>query len=348
MNYLLTLLVAIVGGIAMSLLHAPLPSTLGPITSVSLCSLLLRRRFRWPLGVRNTALILLGYAMGRPFNAETGHAILTQLPIMLTATVITVAAGVLTAYLMVRHTEINFTSCLLGCVPGGLSQMVILADELPDADLTAVTIMQTLRMLSVVFCIPFLATHVLPSEAGTHGAAAAAAASPETILVFAAVAVLSALLAVRLHLPTATMLGPILGTGTFLLVTGLTAPAVPIHLINAAQICVGSYIGAHIDLRQIKEYHDMGPVLAGGVLFVLLVSMGMGWLVTCVTGAGLATAFLSTAPGGLTEMGITALVVGADISTMTAYQLTRLLFIMLAFPYIAKAIVRRSKRPQRS
>lgn len=184
MNYLLTLLVAIVGGIAMSLLHAPLPWTLGPITAVSLCSLLLRRRFRWPLGVRNTALILLGYAMGRPFNAETGHAILTQLPIMLTATVITVATGVLTAYLMVRHTEINFTSCLLGCVPGGLSQMVILADELPDADLTAVTIMQTLRMLSVVFCIPFLATHVLPSEAGTHGAAAAASASPETILLF--------------------------------------------------------------------------------------------------------------------------------------------------------------------
>ena len=220
--------------------------------------------------------------------------------------------------------------------------MGILADELPDADLTAVTIMQTLRMLSVVFCIPFLATHVLPSEAGTHGAAAAAAASPETILLFAAVAVLSALLAVRLHLPTATMLGPILGTGAFLLVTGLSAPAVPIHLINAAQICVGSYIGAHIDLRQIKEYHGMGRVLAGGVLFVLLVSMGMGWLVTCVTGAGLATAFLSTAPGGLTEMGITALVVGADISTMTAYQLTRLLFIMLAFPYIAKWIVHRS------
>lgn len=38
-------------------------------------------------------------------------------------------------------------------------------------------------------------------------------------------------------------------------------------------------------------------------------------------------------------MGITALVVGADSSTMVAYQLTRLLFIMLVFPYIARAIV---------
>lgn len=50
MNYLLTLLVAIVGGIAMSLLHAPLPWTLGPITAVSLCSLLLRAQI--PLAAR--------------------------------------------------------------------------------------------------------------------------------------------------------------------------------------------------------------------------------------------------------------------------------------------------------
>ena len=59
-----------------------------------------------------------------------------------------------------------------------------------------------------------------------------------------------------------------------------------------------------------------------------------------LTQADFATAFLSTAPGGLAEMGITALTVGADISTMTAYQLVRLLFIMLVFPYLAKWLVR--------
>ncbi len=78
MNYLLTLLVAIVGGIAMSLLHAPLPWTLGPITAVSLCSLLLRRRFRWPLGVRNTALIV-----GADISTMTAYQLTRLLFIML-------------------------------------------------------------------------------------------------------------------------------------------------------------------------------------------------------------------------------------------------------------------------
>ncbi len=336
---LLTLSLAIVGGFLMDAINAPLPWTLGPITAVSLASLVLGRTFHWPLGIRNTALILLGYAMGRSFTIETGQAILSQLPLMLMATMITVLAGIFTAWLMFRHTAINFTSCLLGCVPGGLSQMVILADEIPDADLTAVTIMQTLRMLSVVFTIPFLATHVLPAGGAAAGSAVPVTASYETALLFATVAIVGAIIGRAIHLPTATMLGPLLATIVFILLSGESAPLVPVHAINVAQICVGSYIGCSINLRQLKDYRGMGPVLIGGVLLVLVVSMCMGLLISQLTGASLATTFLATAPGGLAEMGITALVVGADTSTMTAYQLTRLLFIMLIFPYIAKGIV---------
>ncbi len=90
----------------------------------------------------------------------------------------------------------------------------------------------------------------------------------------------------------------------------------------------------------------MGPVLFGGVLLVLMVSMIMGLFVSHVTTASLVTGFLSTAPGGLAEMGIVALEVGADTATMTAYQLTRLLFIMLVFPYIMRWFVRRRQRAQ--
>ena len=329
-------------GIPMTTLNAPLPWTLGPIVFVALGSLIRKQPFHWSLRIRNTALILLGYAMGRPFTLETGRAILAQFPLMITATCITVAAGVLTAWLMFRHTKINFTSCLLGCVPGGLSQMVILADEIRDADLTAVTIMQTLRMLSVVFVIPFLTLHVLAgsSHAATSaGTAVHAAGSLAEILTYAAVAVLGAVLTKKIHLPTAPMLGPILSTAAFVVITGTTAPVVPVHYINAAQVLVGAYIGSSVELTRLHQYHGMGKVLLGGVLLVLLVSMGMGCIISEVTGTDLATAFLATAPGGLTEMGITALVVGADSSTMVAYQLTRLLFIMLVFPYIARAIV---------
>lgn len=272
--------------------------------------------------------------MGRAVTIGTVHAILAQFPLMIAATLITVGAGVLTAWLMFRHTTINFTSCLLGCVPGGLSQMVILAAKMKDTDLTAVTIMQALRMLSVVFVIPFLTINVI-----SGGGSAAQDVPLETVLKFAAIAIASAFIRKKLHLPTPTLLGPVIGTGAYLVWSGGTAPVVPPFWLDTAQLFAGAYIGSCIDLQKIKSYHGMGPVLLFGVLLVLAVSMVLGFLISRFTGIDLATAFLSTAPGGLSEMGIAALVVGADAGTMTAYQLTRVLFIMGIFPHLARLIV---------
>ena len=87
--------------------------------------------------------------------------------------------------------------------------MVILAAEMKDTDLTAVTTMQTLRMLSVVFVIPFLTINVI-SGGGSAAAAAVAAAQDvptETVLKFAAIAIVSAFIGKKLHLPTPTLLG---------------------------------------------------------------------------------------------------------------------------------------------
>jgi membrane AbrB-like protein len=217
--------------------------------------------------------------------------------------------------------------------------MVILAAELKETDLTAVTIMQTLRMLSVVFVIPFLAIHVLPAE----GASAHLIENEPTgdILMYAIVAVAGAVIGRLIKLPTANLLGPLLATALYIVSFGHTAPIIPQHYLYAAQVCVGSYIGSSIDLRKISEYNGMGPVLLGSVLLVLAVSMVMGCVIAFCTPSSITTSFLSTAPGGLAEMGITALTVGADSSTMTAYQLTRLLFIMLVFPYVARFIRRR-------
>ena len=340
MQLLYTLLLAIIGGFALSLIHAPLPWTLGPILFLSVTAYYTGKQFVWSLKIRNAALILLGYGMGRPFTVDAGHAILEHLPLMLLATLATISAGLLAAWLMFRHTKINLTSCILGCVPGGLSQMVILADEIPDADLTAVTIMQTLRMLSVVFTIPFLAIHILPEGDAAAAAAAGSGHDVTGIITFAAVAVLGAFLGKIIRLPTAALLGPILSTAAFLVITGLTAPAVPTAFLNTAQVLVGAYIGSSINLRKISEYKGMGAALFAGVILVLLTSAGMALLLSNITDANLVTMFLSTAPGGLAEMGIVALVVHADTATMTAYQLTRLLFIMLIFPFIAKFIIR--------
>lgn len=347
MNQMLkALCLSVTVGALFALVNVPLPWTLGPIAAISLYSLKTGERMYWPITIRNTALIVLGYAMGRPFTVETGYKILEHLPLMLIATLITVFVGILVGYITHRKTGISLETCLLGCVPGGLSQMVVLAEEMENTDQTAVTIMQTVRMLSVVFSVPFLTMHVLhdgdpiAAMANSH----LPAASNQEILIYICVAIAGAFLARFLRLPTAFLLGPILFTGAFILGTGIPAPVVPSYMISIAQICVGTYIGSSINLAKIKRYHGLMPCLFVGVAGVLLVSLFTGYMVVALTSVSFVTAFLSTAPGGLAEMGITALIVGADISTMTAYQLVRLLFIMLLFPIIVKLIIKFQNR----
>lgn len=336
------LCIAVCGGALFVLLGVPLPWTLGPIAAIALYSFKTGRRLYWPIKIRNASLILFGYAMGRPFTTETGAKIMDNLPLMFLATLVTVTAGLLAGYISYKKTGLSLSTCLLGCVPGGLSQMVVLAEEMKDTDQTAVTIMQTIRMLSVVFTVPFLAMHVLHEGNADLAVKArqAAQAGLDAAFFYAAAAVFGALLAKRLRLPTPFLLGPLLSTAVFVLVSGVEAPIVPQGILNIGQVLVGAYLGASINLAKMRNYHHLLPCLLGGVAFVLTVSLAAGYAVASLNGASFVTAFLSTAPGGLTEMGITALIVGADISTLTAYQLFRLLFIMLVFPYAVSTILK--------
>ena len=321
------------GGFLLSLIDAPLPWMLGPVIVTAYRGYRQRKRIACPLWVREIAQLPLGYAMGRSFTAETALLILQALPFMLLAAALTVGAGLASAWQMKKHSDIDLTSCLLGCVHGGFSQMVLLADEMPWADLTAVTILQTARMLSAVAVIP---------DADVQAAVAAAPLPPAewpTVGLFALLAVMGMIVAKLLHIPAASLIGPILATGAYLIAAGGTAPAVPRFWLSIAQIGIGTYIGAGIDAARLHDYRDYWGGILEGIVIVLGASMLTALGICQLTGVGITTAFLGCAPGGITEMGVTALAVGANSAMMTAYQMARLLFIMLAYPLIVRRIV---------
>ncbi|MCI1694487.1 AbrB family transcriptional regulator [Aneurinibacillus aneurinilyticus] len=56
-----------------------------------------------------------------------------------------------------------------GSVPGGLSQMLVLSEETERVDVTIVAFMQTIRLLAVIFFVPFLTIHSLMTQPGDVG-----------------------------------------------------------------------------------------------------------------------------------------------------------------------------------
>ncbi|HWR39531.1 MAG TPA: AbrB family transcriptional regulator [Patescibacteria group bacterium] len=341
-----TFIVALLGGALFALLHLPLPWTLGPMAAVILWSEIRHRPVIWPIQLRQAGMVALGYVMGSPFTPEAGRQIWGQLPIMATATGLTVAFSLIMGWFTARQTGISLPSALLGSVPGGLSQMAVLCEEIPGTDRAVVTIMQTIRVLSVVFFVPFLALHGLAGDNGVNVAAAlgqSAAATWEVTAIFGLAVVLGVAISFRLRLPTPFMLGPVLGTAAVGL-SGLPAPHLPAGIVVAAQLLVGAYMGSGIRLDNLRQMKALLPSVLLGVAGILGCSLALGYGLSVLTGCSVVTGFLSTAPGGIGEMGLTAILVGADLSTVITYQLFRLLTILLVVPAVLKWLLRQADR----
>ncbi|GMB01501.1 hypothetical protein PIPA1_43000 [Pelosinus sp. IPA-1] len=283
--------------------------------------------------------------MGSPFTIQVGQQILGQLPGMLMATFATMTISLLVGWFTSRRTGVGMINGLIGSVPGGLSQMAVICEEIDGADVAVVTLMQITRVLTVVFIVPMLAIYGLSNNSTPIPLfAAGAPLNYVAFLPFAVVCVLSPQLAKLLKVPTPYLMGPTLGTIS-LIIGGYDAPHLPQYLTALAQIAIGIRMGADITFDGLKNWKSIVLYTFGGVLLVITMSLGVDYALTKFYSISFLTAFISTAPGGITEMGLTAMTVHADVSLVVAYQLFRLLsMLILGIPVIRWWLMRKTVR----
>lgn len=114
----------------------------------------------------------------------------------------------------------------------------------------------------------------------------------------------------------------------------------PSDVLHIAQILIGAYIGLLLKPETLRLPLN---VLIGGIastVAMIILTYGTSLLIARFLDLSFATSFLSTAPGGLDQMGLLAAAVKADISVVTVFQLFRLLFIFLCVLPIIKWVYR--------
>ncbi|WP_346354699.1 AbrB family transcriptional regulator [Azotosporobacter soli] len=321
---------ALLGGSLFACSAMPLPWMLGAVTALLLWNTTTRRKVRWPVSFCYAGMLVIGYSVGRTFTPSTLANVAANLGAMLAATVGVILFSLLLGWFTHRHTGISLATGLIGTLPGGLSQVTILCREIKETDLTVVLFMQTFRLLAVIFVVPFVAIK------GLGGTAAAVAILPGSqitlslpqVVLLAALIALGGFIARFLRLPTPFLLGPILMAAGIVL-SGFPVPPAPKPWLNAAQLSVGAYTGARVQLADLKNWRKLLPHTILNVVALMLLCLGFGWFLERWGGLDIATAFLSMAPGGMAEMSLTAMTIGADLSAIVAFQLFRLLFLLL-------------------
>lgn len=329
-----TLAAAFAAAQACIALRTPLPWMIGPLLATALLSIAgtptdSDRR------LRNAGQWTIGTALGLYFTPEVAALVASLWWAIALGIVWALLLGWLFgAWLYRLHAPrmhgvpapmMRATSYFAGAV-GAASEMTLLAErENARTDLVAAS--HSLRLIIVTLTIPFAL-----QWSGLHGLdlmpPAVRTVDAAGLALLAALTGAGALAMDRLGRANPWFMGALL-VAMALSMAGITLSAVPQWLLNSAQLVIAISLG----VRFRADFLHTAPRWLASVALGTVVMMGLcgvyAVLLAWGTGQHWVTMVLGTAPGGIAEMSITAKVLQLGVPVVTAFQVCRLIAVLL-------------------
>ena len=331
---LTTLLMALAAALLCVWLRTPIPWMIGPLVVISLVSMVGVPTESWT-PFRNTGQWVIGTALGLYFTPEVG-ALIAGLGWAIALGVIWALGLGLGFGVWLRHLhagrlagvdaeQLRITSYFSGAI-GGASEMTLIAER-QGARTDLVAAAHSLRVLLVTVTIPFAMQlwGVGPLDLVTLGVREVL---PDGLAALGGLTLIGALVMRRLGRANPWFMGALLVT---LLVTlaGVQFSAIPGWMSAGAQL----FIGVSLGVRFTPAFVHTAPrwLASVGVGSVLMMGLcaGFGWVMAWWTGLHPATMVLGTSPGGIAEMSITAKVLQLGVPVVTAFQVCRLVAVLV-------------------
>jgi uncharacterized protein len=332
----LTVLIGCAGAAVFVAASLPLPWFLGALTATMIAALL-----DWPIlppkQLGTLLRVILGIAVGGAFTPELlsrGSAILISLAFILPWLALIIAIGYV---IFTRATALDSRTAFFASVPGGMSDMVLLAEEL-GANVRAVTLIQLARNVLVVFALPIYLQWHDGLSAGSQAFAAQSHLSDLTLgsaLEMVLLGIAGTWIASRLGLAGAALIGPMILSG-LVHAYGLTQVIMPFEIMTPTQILLGILIGAQFRGLTWIEFRT---TLSAGLLFtaiLLALTPLVADLITHFSGLSPLLTIMGIAPGGQAEINLLAFALHLDVAFIALHHLARLALIMLAAQFMAR------------
>lgn len=319
-------------------LHTPIPWMLGPLLFTAFASMAgLPTRSSGRL--RNLGQWTIGAALGLYFTPQVGTLVLNLWWAIVLAIAWSLGLGwAFGLWLQRRHHSdlghlgthrLRATSYFAGAI-GGASEMTLLAERIgARTDLVAAA--HSLRLVMVVISVPF-AMQWAQSHWGLQVDPSLRSVSRDAhwpgLLWLGGVTLAGTLLMVRLRRANPWFMGALLAT-MVLSLSGVFWSAIPTPLSNAAQLLIGISLGVRFQREFLHTAPRWLASVAAGTAAMLVVSALFGWAMAVLVGQHPATLILGTSPGGIAEMAITAKVLQLGVPVVTAFQVCRLVAVLV-------------------
>jgi membrane AbrB-like protein len=220
-----------------------------------------------------------------------------------------------------------------------MSQVLVAAAEL-GADLRAVAITQSLRVVVVAVCFPAgMVMLGLASEAQPRPGAPLTWALVDELAIMVAAATVGALVFQRLRLPGGMLFGALVVSAA-LHGSGLIEAAVPAWVANAAMVALGAVIGA--------RFANTSLALLSSYIVAAIASIAVTLAIAGLFTAAIIAAYalpaidvtIAFAPGSVDAMMLLAIALALDPVYVGAHHVTRILFVSFLTPVVARRVAR--------
>ncbi len=329
----MTLLLALAAALLCRWLRTPLPWMIGPLLATGVASMLGQpTRSFGPF--RNAGQAIIGTALGLYFTPQVTALVASLWWAIVLAIAWALGLGWAFGHWLHRAQAGRFggtpaqqraTSYFAGAI-GGASEMTLLAER-AGARTDLVAAAHSLRLLIVTLVVPFGFT-----LAGLHGLdptlPGARVVHWGGLAVLGMAALAGAKLMQRTGRANPWFIGALL-VAMGLTMAGIELSAMPQWLTNTAQLLIGVSLGVRFSAGFMRTAPRWLGSVAAGTLGMIGLCAAFAVLLAWATGLHWATLILGTSPGGIAEMAITAKVLQLGVPVVTAFQVCRLVAVLM-------------------
>ncbi len=337
--FLRTAIIAVAAGWLFEAIGMFLPWLLGPMLAMLFLKQFTSITTSWPSIFKTLGLLMLGVQLGSSFDRSAVFLMWIDLPYMAFMTASVVVISIILGIMFKYMAGETLATSMLGSLPGGLAQMVVIAEEIESASVTVVSMMQTFRIFLVVTIVPLLTVFLGGREAGELTRQPFSFSS-SAFFVALVLGIIVFYFMKRISFPAAELLAPIFVMAIVQTVNDSDLIDMPYWLIAIAQVFIGANLGLQMDQLREKMSIRLGAAIVINNILLMLFTVLIAYVLEMwLPGYLFLDFFLSAAPGGMAEMAITALASGADVALVTSFHLFRLFFILLiAAPLVALTV----------
>lgn len=326
----LILTAALAGALAARAMGWPIPFLLGSLVATAILALTIASRTGspvfFPRPVREVFIAVIGTMIGTTFTPDV-LSILPTLAVTLCAMMGFVVLAQASNYAIFRQLGgYDQATAFYAAMPGGLIEAVEMGTK-AGGDVETLSIQHFVRIVLVILIVPML---FLVATGETVGSAANQSLEKgpsdwRDWMMVALIALVGLWIGKLSRLPAAPLIGPLVLTA-ILQSSGAVDLGGPAALLNLAQLIVGASLGAQFAKttpRRLLSALALGFV---SVVVTLTIASGLALALGQFIPLSFQTLLISFAPGGVIEMSLIALSLGASPVLVSTHHLFRILF----------------------